>query len=92
MKKILAVIVLGSALTGAGPTDSAAENPFAIAGKAARQSPGGSVNYLLPQLELRRLQPVYLTPATAGVYWQALATYAALADETDRRPPTGNGS
>ena len=76
MKKILAGIALGSLLVGAGPTGPETENPFALAGKAARQSPTGSVNYLLPQLELRRLRSVYLTPATAGVYWQALATYA----------------
>ncbi len=83
MKKILAGIALGSLLVGAGPTGPETENPFALAGKAARQSPTGSVNYLLPQLELRRLRSIYLTPATAGVYWQAMATYASLADETD---------
>ena len=83
MKKILVGIALGSLSVGAGPTGTETENPFALAGKAARQSPSSSVNYLLPQLELRRLRSVYLTPATAAAYWQALATYASLADETD---------
>lgn len=83
MKKTVVGILLGSSLVGAGPTSSETENPFALAGKAARQSPNGPVNYLLPQLELRRFRSVYLSLSTAGVYWQAMATYASLADETD---------
>ncbi|RZJ93734.1 MAG: hypothetical protein EOO60_04655 [Hymenobacter sp.] len=83
MKKLLAGIALSSLLIGTGSASPEPENPFTLAEKAARQNPTGSVNYLLPQLELRRLRSIYLTPATSGMYWQAMATYASFADETD---------
>ena len=80
----LAAGLLATALVGAAPV---LENPFALAGAAARVGPPGSFNYLLPLLELRRQRPAYLRePASsgqAGPYWQALATYAAMADEAD---------
>ena len=63
------------------------ENPFIVADKAARVGPAGSVNYLLPLLELRRQRPAYLPGAAGasqgGTYWQAMASYAALAGELD---------
>lgn len=82
-KKTLAGIALISLLLGAGPARPKLESPFVLASKAARQSLNGPFNYLLPQLELRRLRSSYLNPSMAGIYWQALATYASLADETD---------
>lgn len=63
------------------------KNPFMVANKAAGVGPAGSVNYLLPLLELRRRRPAYLPGAAGasqgGTYWQAMATYAALAGELD---------
>lgn len=82
MKLQLAGWLLGAALLGAAWVAPEPENPFVLASKAVRVGPVGAVNYLLPLLELRRQRPAYL-PASAGVYWQALATYAAMAGETD---------
>ena len=76
-------MVLGSLLIVARPAGPKLENPFTLASKTALQSPSSSVNYLLPQLELRRLRSADLKPSTAGMYWQAMVTYASLADETD---------
>ena len=69
---------LGTALGAPEP-----ENPFVLASKAARVGPAGSVNYLLPLLELRRQRAAYRRGPQAGTYWQALATYAAMASELD---------
>lgn len=74
-------------LAGASRQRLELENPFVLAGKAARIGPTGSFNYLLPQVELRRLRAAYLSAppeqGLAGQYWQAMATYASLADDTD---------
>ncbi|MGI4833347.1 MAG: hypothetical protein ACRYFK_07780 [Janthinobacterium lividum] len=59
------------------------ENPFNLAGAAARVGPAGAVNYLLPLLELRRQRSAYQSGPQAGYYWQALATYAAMGGELD---------
>ena len=84
MRIQLAACLLGAALLSTAWVGSAPENPFVLASKSARVGPSGSVNYLLPLLELRRQRLAYLRdPANAGTYWQALATYAAMADETD---------
>ncbi|MGI4761874.1 MAG: hypothetical protein ACRYF0_14295 [Janthinobacterium lividum] len=87
MKLQLAGWLLGAALLGAAFMAPEPENPFALAGKAARVGPAGAVNYLLPLLELRRQRSNYAPGAAeasqAGVYWQALATYAAMAGELD---------
>ena len=83
MKVQLAGWLLGAALLGAAWTAPEPENPFVLAGKAARVGPAGSLNYLLPLLELRRQRPAYLPGAAGGPYWQALATYAAMAGELD---------
>ena len=84
MKWYLAGGLLGAGLLAAAFAGPDLENPFILAGKATKVGPAGAVNYLLPLLELRRQRPAYLRDAgQAGTYWQALATYAALADETD---------
>lgn len=87
MKRHLAGWLLGVGLLSIASAGPAPENPFVLASQAARVGPPGSVNYLLPLLELRRQKPAYLrAPASsgqAGLYWQALATYAAMADEAD---------
>jgi hypothetical protein len=87
MKLQLAGWLLGTTLLGVAWIVPEPENPFVLAGKAVRVGPAGSVNYLLPLLELRQQRPAYLPGAAAAgqaaVYWQALATYAAMADETD---------
>lgn len=86
MKRRLVGWLLGVGLLGTAWVVPAPENPFVLASKAARVGPPGSVNYLLPLLELRRQRPAYLREVAteyAGVYWQALATYAAMADEVD---------
>ncbi|WP_223653570.1 hypothetical protein [Hymenobacter psoromatis] len=86
MKWHLVGWLFGIGLLGTAWVDPAPENPFVLASKAARVGPPGSVNYLLPLLELRQQRLIYLRgPATeqAGFYWQALATYAAMADEVD---------
>jgi hypothetical protein len=83
MKLQLAGWLLGAALVGAAWAAPEPENPFALASKAAQVGPAGSVNYLLPLLELRRQRPAYLRSTQAGTYWQALATYAAMAGEFD---------
>lgn len=79
---LLATVLLGIAWAAPEP-----ENPFVLANKASGVGPAGSVNYLLPLLELRRQRPAYQPgmagASQAGVYWQALATYAALAGEPD---------
>ena len=79
--------MLGVGLLATASAGPAPENPFVLASKAARVGPPGSVNYLLPLLELRRQRPAYLrepdNSGQAGLYWQALATYAAMADEAD---------
>ncbi|QKG51301.1 hypothetical protein [Hymenobacter sp. BRD67] len=55
-----------------------------MSSKAVRVGPAGSVNYLLPLLELRRQRPTYLrNAADVGTYWQAMSTYAAMAGELD---------
>jgi len=59
------------------------ENPFAVASQAVRVGPAGPLIYLLPLLELRRQRPVYLRSTQADTYWQASATYAAMAGELD---------
>jgi len=87
MKLQLTGWLLSAALLSAAWVAPEPENPFALASKAARVGPTGAVNYLLPLLELRRQRADYLAGAAgasqAGVYWQALATYAAMAGETD---------
>ena len=87
MKLQLAGWLLGAGLLGTAWIAPEPENPFLVASKAAGVGPAGSVNYLLPLLELRRQRPAY-QPSGAGAsqgatYWQALATYAALAGEQD---------
>lgn len=67
-----------AAFTCVGP-----ENPFVVAGKAVRIGPAGSVNYLLPLVVLRQQRAAYLSDSQAGTYWQALATYAAMAGDLD---------
>ncbi|WP_151087265.1 TraB/GumN family protein [Hymenobacter baengnokdamensis] len=84
MKPQLTGWLLGIALLAAAVTVAEPENPFALAGKAVRVGPAGSVNYLLPLLELRRQRPAYLrNAADIGTYWQAMATFAAMAGELD---------
>lgn len=83
MNSQLAGWLLGGALLGAAWTAPEPKNPFVLAGEAARLGPAGSVNYLLPLLELRRQRLAYLRGPQAGTYWQALATYAAMAGELD---------
>jgi len=83
MKLQLAGWLLGAALLSAAWAVPEPENPFVLAGKAARVGPAGSVNYLLPLLELRRQRLAYLRSTQAGPYWQAMATYAAMAGELD---------
>lgn len=83
MKRQLAGWLLGAVLLGTAWAAPEPENPFALASQAARVGPAGAVNYLLPLLELRRQRPAYLRSSQAGTYWQALATYAAMAGELD---------
>jgi hypothetical protein len=83
MKLQLAGWLLGAGLLSAAWIAPEPENPFVLAGTAARVGPAGSVNYLLPLLELRRQRSAYLQEAQAGTYWQAMATFAAMASELD---------
>jgi hypothetical protein len=87
MKLQLVGWLLCAGLLSAARVAPEPENPFVLASKAAGVGPAGSVNYLLPLLELRRQRATY-APGAAGAsqgstYWQALATYAAMAGELD---------
>ena len=87
MKLQLAGWLLGAGLLSAAWVAPEPENPFVLASQAARVGPAGSVNYLLPLLALRQQRRAYL-PGGAGAsqgstYWQAMATYAAMAGELD---------
>lgn len=86
-----------------GLLGSAPPNPFGLAGEAAGNGQTSPHNYLLPLVRLHQQRPAYLAqpinPEQQGLYYQALATYAALADETDsaayywqRQPGYGPGS
>ncbi len=83
MKLQLAGWLLSAGLLGTAWIAPEPANPFVLVSEAARVGPVGSVNYLLPLLELRRQRPAYLQGAQVGTYWQALATFAAMASELD---------
>jgi hypothetical protein len=58
--------------------------PLTLAYQAAGNFQTDQRNYLLPLQTLRQHRADYLgSPEQAGQYWQALATYASLADEVD---------
>jgi hypothetical protein len=83
MKLQLAGWLLGAAPPSAAWGAPEPENPFGLAGKAARVGLAASVNYPRPLPELRRQRPAFLRSTQAGTYWPALAAYAAGAGELD---------
>ncbi|MDQ2793127.1 MAG: hypothetical protein M3Y12_03850, partial [Bacteroidota bacterium] len=58
-------------------------NPISMALAAAGNAQTGRLNYLLPVLTLRQHRADYATPEQRGGYLQALATFEAMAGETD---------
>lgn len=58
-------------------------NPVALALSVAGNPQTGRLNYLLPVLTLRQHRADYATPEQRGGYLQALATFEAMAGETD---------
>lgn len=87
MQNSLLTSLLAATLAWPIPAGPEPENPYALAARAAGDGKSSPRNYLLPLVELRQRQPAY-TGDTAqwersGTYWQVLATYASLADETD---------
>lgn len=82
-RQLVGWLVLAGTLLGAQAAEPVPENPFILAGKAAQPSLDAPFNYVLPQLALRRLRATYRRSALASAYWQATATFASLADETD---------
>ena len=79
MKLLLLTGLLALAL----PRDTP-PNPFVLAGAAAGNGQTSPHNYLLPLVRLHQQRAAYLADlAQVGLYYQALATYPSLADETD---------
>ena len=58
-------------------------NPVGLALATAGNAQTGRLNYLLPVLTLRQHRADYATPEQRGGYLQALATFEAMAGETD---------
>ncbi len=57
------------------------ENPFTIAYRAFSSEPKG--NYLLPVMQLKYYRENYKTEIEKNLFYQAMANYYALMDETD---------
>lgn len=88
MTKTCLALLLSARLAWPAAAGPEPESPYALAARLAGSGQAAPRNYLLPLVALRQQQAAYTFRDTtnyerAGYYWQALATYAALADETD---------
>ncbi|RZL00767.1 MAG: hypothetical protein EOO62_23760 [Hymenobacter sp.] len=100
LRQPLPAWLLLASLAGPGAAGAELEDPYELAGRLAGSGPASPRNYLLPLVALRQQQAAY-TRDTAnyelvGRFWEASATYAALADELDSaqvyyRRQTGGG-